>query len=108
MSYPDLARFGHTRPAPERVAEQVEIDCKYETYLERHRHDQERRRKWEAMAIPGALAYHELPSLSREAADKLSRYRPATVGQSARIPGLTASDLAVLTCQILRHSAPAV
>ena len=106
VCYADLARFGLEPRVNGRVAEQVEIECKYETYLERYQRDAERHLQFEEMPIPGAFEYHELPSLSREAADQLSRYRPETVGQASRIPGLTSTDQAVLTCRLLRRTTP--
>ncbi len=102
VSYHDLERYGLDHPVDGRVAEQVEIACKYAVYLERSRRQEGRSEAWESLPIPESMSFRDIPSLSREAADKLARYRPATVGLAARIPGLTSTDLAALTTRIAR------
>lgn len=104
VTYHDLAHYGLSEPVNGRVAEQVEILCKYEVYLERSRREASRAEAWETLPIPADAAFHGIPSLSREAADKLARYRPATLGEASRIPGLTPSDLAALFCRLARST----
>jgi tRNA uridine 5-carboxymethylaminomethyl modification enzyme len=78
------------------VAESVETEVKYAGYIaQQDRHvarlkDSERRR------IPTEFAYDEIPGLSTEVRQKLSRVRPATLGQASRIPGVTPAAIAVL------------
>jgi tRNA uridine 5-carboxymethylaminomethyl modification enzyme len=103
VSYADLADFGLDNPASERVVEQVEIMFKYEGYAYRLKRDNNRNLQLEETRIPDDMKFHGIPSLSNEAADKLTRYRPETIGQASRIPGLTATDLASLTYRILNH-----
>lgn len=81
--------------APHTV-ECVEIELKYAGYIERQKRTVELLRQNEHRSIPPSLDYWSIPSLSREAQEKLSRIRPTTLGQAARIPGVSAADLAIL------------
>ena len=87
---PDLA--GEKRD----VAEQVEIEIKYEGYFNRERQQIERARKAEGMRIPAEVDYESLVQLSKEARRKLGEIRPVTVGQAARISGVSPADISVL------------
>ena len=79
-----------------KVAEQVEIEVRYSGYLERQRDDIERRRRHEDMAIPGGFDFARVRGLSSEVREKLERARPDTVGQAARIPGMTPAAISLL------------
>ncbi|MDO8446820.1 MAG: tRNA uridine-5-carboxymethylaminomethyl(34) synthesis enzyme MnmG [Deltaproteobacteria bacterium] len=78
------------------VAEQVEIQIKYQGYIDRQMEQVERFRKTEKMRIPDDLDYSEVPSLSREVRDKLSKIRPLSIGQASRISGITPAALSIL------------
>jgi tRNA uridine 5-carboxymethylaminomethyl modification enzyme len=78
------------------VAAQVEIEVRYAGYLDRQRDDIERRRRHEDMPIPEALDYAVVRGLSAEVREKLERSRPDTVGQAARIPGMTPAAISLL------------
>jgi hypothetical protein len=71
------------------VAEQMEIEATYAGYLDRQEADIVAFRKDEDMRLPADLDYRAMGGLSNEAKDKLSAVRPATLGQAARIEGMT-------------------
>jgi tRNA uridine 5-carboxymethylaminomethyl modification enzyme len=74
----------------------VETETKYAGYVGQQRRQIERMKSSSGRAIPSALPYAEIPGLSREIREKLERVRPATLGQAARIPGVTPAAVAVL------------
>jgi len=78
------------------VVEQVEIRLRYHAYIRKQEAQVERMARLEHLAIPDGMDYHSLSGLRREAREKLSRYRPATVGMASRISGVTPADIAVL------------
>lgn len=78
------------------VLEQLEIEIKYEGYLERDRGQIERRDRYESYEIPDGFDYTRVKSLSTEGREKLLRVRPRSIGQASRISGVTASDVSVL------------
>lgn len=96
LGYADvISLLGEPLPARE-VAEQIEIQVKYSGYIEKQLRQIERHRRLEDKLLPPDLAYHQLAALSREAAEKLDKVRPRTVGQAGRISGITPADIAVL------------
>ncbi len=78
------------------VVEEVEIQVKYRGYIERERFLAEKMRRLEDIRIRDDFNYESLKSLTIEARQKLSRIRPATIGQAARIPGVSPADINVL------------
>ncbi|MBF8250936.1 MAG: glucose inhibited division protein A, partial [Deltaproteobacteria bacterium] len=78
------------------VAEQVEIQIKYQGYINRQMVQVERFRKMEKMRIPDDVDYSEVPSISREVRDKLYKIRPLSIGQASRISGVTPAALSIL------------
>jgi len=110
LSYPnitigDLAQiwpqFREFDPA---VAQQVEIDAKYEVYLSRQAADVESYRRDESMVLPPQLDYATLPGLSNEVRHKLETHRPRTIGHASRIDGITPAALALLAAHLRRQS----
>lgn len=87
--------------APEE-AEQVEIRAKYAGYIERQQRERERTGELSAYRIPPGLDYARVHNLSREAVEKLSRRRPATLAEAARIPGLRDAEIAALLVHLAR------
>ena len=81
------------RPA---TVEQVVLETKYSGYIDRQANEVDRFRQMEGKRIPGHFDYAAVPQLRREARDKLSRVRPASLGQASRVSGITPADLAVL------------
>ncbi len=90
----------------EDVVMQVEIAIKYAGYIERQDADIERFKTFEEKQIPDWLDYGAVPSLRMEARQKLSRIRPATVGQASRISGVSPSDISILLVHMKRGIGP--
>ncbi len=76
--------------------EQVEIEVKYEGYLKRQEEQIKQFKKSESIAIPNNFGFEQVKSLSREGREKLHRVRPRSIGQAARISGVTPADISVL------------
>ncbi|MGL6076042.1 MAG: tRNA uridine-5-carboxymethylaminomethyl(34) synthesis enzyme MnmG [Fimbriiglobus sp.] len=89
---PGLTEWNQT---PE-VVEQVVLEAKYSGYIDRQASDVERFRKMEGKPIPITFDYQAVPQLRKEAQEKLSKIRPASVGQASRVSGITPADLSVL------------
>jgi tRNA uridine 5-carboxymethylaminomethyl modification enzyme len=108
LSYPaititDLAkiwpRFGELAP---KIAEQIEIDAKYDVYLSRQAADIAAYRRDESFALPDDFDYSALPGLSNEMKQKLQTHRPRTLGHAGRIDGVTPAALTLLAAHIRR------
>lgn len=84
------------RKFPEDVLEEVETEVKYSGYIERQEREIERFKKWETMKLPEDLDYYEIPGLSNEIREKLTRIRPQSIGQALRIPGVTPSAISAI------------
>jgi len=84
------------------VAEQVEVQAKYEGYILRQQAEVERRKAAEEAALPDDLDYREVRGLSAEVQQKLSRHRPATIGQASRISGVTPAAISLLLVHLKR------
>ena len=87
------------------VAEQVEIQAKYQGYIARQQEEVERREAHEAALLPADLDYGDVRGLSIEVRQTLSRQRPETVGQAARISGVTPAAISLLLVHLRRTSA---
>ncbi len=87
------------------VAEQVDVQAKYAGYVERQREEIERQRAREAEGLPVDFDFDRVRGLSAEVLEKLKRVRPATVGQAARIPGVTPAAVSLLLIHLKRQSA---
>ena len=98
VRYPDLMGLPEAGPgvSDEQVAEQVEIQAKYQGYIERQASEIERQAQNEHLVLPEDLDYNALNGLSFEAQQKLARHRPETLGQAARISGITPATISVL------------
>lgn len=97
LDYAVLAPFDKTRPVlPRDVAEQVEIELKYEGYIKRQNAKVEEMRRLEVKKIPPDIDYDDVYSLRLEAREKLKKVRPESVGQASRISGVSPSDISVL------------
>jgi tRNA uridine 5-carboxymethylaminomethyl modification enzyme len=97
--WPELGRL---RPD---VAEQIEIDARYRGYLDRQDGDIRVFRADEGLALPAELDYAALTALSMEVRQKLAAVRPATLGQAARISGVTPAALTILLRHVKRTKA---
>jgi tRNA uridine 5-carboxymethylaminomethyl modification enzyme len=78
------------------VVEQVVLEAKYSGYIDRQAVEVERFRRMENKRIPPQFDFRAVPQLRHEAREKLSRVRPANIGQASRVSGITPADLAVL------------
>jgi tRNA uridine 5-carboxymethylaminomethyl modification enzyme len=81
-------------------------ELKYGGYLKRHEAQWSRTRAQESRAIPRDFSYHGVPGLSREVAERLSQIQPATIGQAARVPGVTPAAVAIVAARIARRANP--
>lgn len=88
---------------PEDVIEQVEIEIKYEGYIERQFRQVEQFKKMENKRIPFDLDYDNVPSLRLEARQKLKAFHPISVGQASRISGVSPADISVLLVYMEQH-----
>mgnify|MGYP005879132277 FL=1 len=97
LSYDLLNEIDDNRPElPRDVAEQVNIELKYEGYINRQMRQVDQFIKLETKKIPDNIDYHDVYSLRKEAEQKLSEIRPASVGQASRISGVSPADISVL------------
>ncbi|MCO5761447.1 MAG: tRNA uridine-5-carboxymethylaminomethyl(34) synthesis enzyme MnmG [Chromatiaceae bacterium] len=87
------------------VAEQIEIQAKYAGYIDRQQQEVERHRTQEATPLSPDFPYGEVRGLSTEVREKLSRVKPATLGQAARIPGVTPAAISLLLIHLRRRAA---
>jgi tRNA uridine 5-carboxymethylaminomethyl modification enzyme len=84
------------------VADQVEIEVKYEGYVSRQKEEVARRASQESLLIPEWIDYSEVRGLSVEARQKLIQHRPETIGQAARISGVTPAAISLLLVHLRR------
>ncbi len=80
----------------EDVLEEVEVEVKYQGYIERQLREIEKFKKLENIPLPDGLNFEEIPGLSREMREKFSRIKPKSLGQAMRIPGVTPSAISCL------------
>ncbi|MFZ3016950.1 MAG: tRNA uridine-5-carboxymethylaminomethyl(34) synthesis enzyme MnmG [Gallionella sp.] len=86
----------------DKVMEQVEIQAKYQGYIERQRDEIERNEQYEVLTLPDTLDYREVHGLSIEVQQKLNQHKPETVGQAARISGITPAAISLLLVHLKR------
>jgi tRNA uridine 5-carboxymethylaminomethyl modification enzyme len=99
----DLARiWPRLAELPPKIADQLEIDAKYDVYLSRQAADIAAFRRDESLELPEDLDYAQLKGLSNEARQKLITLKPRTIGQAGRIDGMTPAALTLLVAHIRR------
>ena len=97
LNYDILSEIDKDRPElPKDVTDQVEIELKYEGYIERQMRQVEQYKKMEKKLIPEDIDYDDVLSLRLEARQKLKTFKPVSVGQASRISGVTPADISVL------------
>ncbi len=105
LHYEDI---GQIVPSPEilseAVKEQVEIQIKYEGYIQRQQRQIHQFKKMENFRIPDTFDYDEVPGLKAEAREKLMKIRPASIGQASRLPGVSPADISILTVILHQHN----
>ncbi len=108
MSYPHIAIADLAKIWPQfgeinaKIAEQIEIDAKYEVYLSRQSADIAAYRRDDGFALPDNLDYAALPGLSNEVKQKLAAQRPRTIGHAGKIDGVTPAALTLLVAHVRR------
>ncbi len=101
INYSDLEEIDFiSRDIPAVVKEQVEIQIKYQGYIDRQLQEVERAAKLEGTKIPDCLDYNSISGFSSEVREKLIRFKPDTLGQASRIPGVTPAAITVLSIAI--------
>jgi tRNA uridine 5-carboxymethylaminomethyl modification enzyme len=98
LSYTDLIQLQDLGPgvADAEIAEQVDIQAKYQGYIERQQQEIERQRRNEDKLLPANFDYSRVKGLSSEVREKLAASCPETIGQAARIPGMTPAAVSLL------------
>ncbi|BDU51494.1 tRNA uridine-5-carboxymethylaminomethyl(34) synthesis enzyme MnmG [Haliovirga abyssi] len=100
FSYNDLKYFVDIREYPKKVIEQVEIEIKYEDFIEREEKQIKRFKKLENVKIPKNFNYSNVNGLSNIAVDALNKTKPFSVGQASRISGVSPGDIAIILSHI--------
>jgi tRNA uridine 5-carboxymethylaminomethyl modification enzyme len=99
--YGDLLSVLEMNPLEDReIADEVELEIKYEGYIQRQVQQIRKFRKFEQRHIPAWLDYDEIPGFSREVREKFKRVRPETIGQASRISGVTPPAISLLLVTI--------
>jgi len=105
VSYDSLMNLNTAgaNPNDKAVTEQVEIQAKYHGYIARQKEEVSRHSQYETIPLPPELDYEAVRGLSTEARQKLSLYRPETIGQASRISGLTPAAISLLLVHLKRR-----
>jgi tRNA uridine 5-carboxymethylaminomethyl modification enzyme len=106
VTYAGVIRLagGPDQPVEPTVAEQIEIQCHYDGYIGRQQTEIERQRAQETRSLPPDFDFAGVRGLSAEVREKLVRVRPATLGQAARIPGVTPAAVSLLLIHLKRQA----
>jgi len=106
LDYAKLMSIDDLGPAVdnETVAEQVEIQVKYEGYLNRQQEEIDKARRYEDKSIPDDMDYDNVRGLSNEVKQKLADHRPVTLGQASRISGVTPAAISLLLVHIKKSA----
>ena len=88
---------------PPHITMQLEVEIKYAGYLDRQYEMVRRSKHMEASRLPDGIDYTAIDGLSREAREKLTRIRPQSIGQAARIPGITPAAISLLSVYVKRY-----
>jgi tRNA uridine 5-carboxymethylaminomethyl modification enzyme len=106
FTYADLAKIdAESREIPAKIAEQVEIQIKYQGYIDRQLEHVARARKLEGARIPDEFDYAGISGLTAEVREKLMHFRPDTLGQASRIQGVTPAAISLLSISLKARSA---
>ncbi|NLY47442.1 MAG: tRNA uridine-5-carboxymethylaminomethyl(34) synthesis enzyme MnmG [Clostridiales bacterium] len=106
LSYEVLESIDPERkPLPEDVIEQININLKYEGYIERQQRQIEQFKKMENKRLPEDMDYNAISGLRLEARQKLQKFRPLSIGQASRISGVNPADISVLMVYLMQHNA---
>ena len=98
LNYDDIAAFDKNRPLlPDDVCEQVDLQIKYEGYISKQLDQIELMRKFENVKLPENTDYSQVRGLRLEAAEKLNKLQPFSLGQASRISGVSPADVSLLS-----------
>jgi tRNA uridine 5-carboxymethylaminomethyl modification enzyme len=89
---------------PRQVRVEIEARAKYAGYIERQREEIDRQRRNEETKLPDDIDYGQVAGLSHEVRSRLAEYRPATVGQAGRVPGVTPAAITLLLVHLKKRS----
>jgi tRNA uridine 5-carboxymethylaminomethyl modification enzyme len=103
LSYREIAGLVSSNNVSPDVMRQVEIQIKYDGYIQRQIEMAEKFKKVERMLIPPDFVYTGIPGLSKEMVEKLEEVRPVSIGQACRIPGVTPAAISLLMVAVERH-----
>lgn len=104
INYNDIAFIDEARPdLSDEVAEQVELQIKYEGYIEKQLEQIEQMRKLEQKVLPNNMDYSQVYGLRLEAIEKLNKLQPHSVGQASRISGVSPADISMLVVWLQRY-----
>ncbi|MDE6775884.1 MAG: tRNA uridine-5-carboxymethylaminomethyl(34) synthesis enzyme MnmG [Ruminococcus sp.] len=104
LKYSDIAPFDINRPQlPDDVCEQVELQIKYKGYIEKQLAQIEQARRLEEKILPQKMDYNKIHGLRLEAAEKLNKIQPASIGQASRISGVSPADISMLIVWLKRE-----
>lgn len=105
VSYRDLKIFDSVSLIKEEdVAEQVEVQIKYDGYIQRQKGQVAKMAKMEEIKIPREVDYESIPGLTKEVREKLGKVRPISLGQASRISGITPAAISILIIFLKRFS----
>ncbi|MBR6994800.1 MAG: tRNA uridine-5-carboxymethylaminomethyl(34) synthesis enzyme MnmG [Ruminococcus sp.] len=104
VNYNDLAPFDPERPELSwEVCEQVELQIKYEGYIEKQLAQIEQMRKMESKKLPADMDYSQIYGLRLEATEKLNKIKPLSLGQASRISGVSPADISMLAVWLMHE-----
>jgi tRNA uridine 5-carboxymethylaminomethyl modification enzyme len=105
LSYADVVRMARMEPALDfDQAAELETEVKYEGYVRRQTEAIERAKRLEDATIPDSLDFHAVTGLSTEVRERLSSLRPRSLGQAARMPGITPAAVSILAVHLRARS----
>jgi tRNA uridine 5-carboxymethylaminomethyl modification enzyme len=105
VSYTELVTSYKIPPLPEEIARQIELQLKYEGYIQRQKREVEKLQQFESVEIPSGLTYTNIEGLRNEAREVLEKIRPASLGQASRLAGVNPADVSILMVALKRHLA---
>ncbi len=104
LCYEHIARLEPSEEElPHAVKEQVEIQIKYDGYIQRQQRQIHQFKKMENLRIPDNFNYVDVRGLKTEAREKLQKIRPASIGQASRLPGVSPADISILMVMLHQH-----
>ncbi|MDQ8039828.1 MAG: tRNA uridine-5-carboxymethylaminomethyl(34) synthesis enzyme MnmG [Rickettsiella sp.] len=105
LNYNDLMQVEGLGPGimDPQISEQIEIQAKYQGYIERQLTEIQRQARYEAILLPVDLDYNTVKGLSNEVREKLSQHKSLTLGQASRIPGVTPAAISLLLVHIKKR-----